>query len=148
MKIVNGDLIKLALNGEFDVIIHGCNCFNTMGAGIAKQIKNQFPEAYAVDCTTLKGDKNKLGTITIANIERNNIKFDIVNGYTQYSFGYSTANYNAIRLVMQRVKYLYSGKRIGYPLIGAGLAGGDWNIISSIINNELQDEDHTCVKYN
>jgi len=22
-----------------DVLIHGCNCFNTMGSGVAKQIK-------------------------------------------------------------------------------------------------------------
>jgi len=29
--------------------------------------------------------------------------------------------------------------------IGAGLAGGDWEIISSIINEELEGEDHTCV---
>lgn len=27
MKIIKGDLIKLALDGKFDVIIHGCNCF-------------------------------------------------------------------------------------------------------------------------
>ena len=39
MKIIKGDLIKLALQGEFDVIVHGCNCFCTMGAGIAKSIK-------------------------------------------------------------------------------------------------------------
>ena len=35
----------------------------------------------------------------------------------------------------------------GYPLIGAGLAGGDWAIISKIIDEELKDENHTLVKY-
>ena len=35
MKIIKGNLISLALAGEFEVIIHGCNCFCTMGAGIA-----------------------------------------------------------------------------------------------------------------
>ena len=29
-----------------------------MGAGIAKQIKKQFPEACEEDCKTKKGDKN------------------------------------------------------------------------------------------
>lgn len=38
MKVITGNLIKLAINGDFDVIIHGCNCFCKMGAGIAKQI--------------------------------------------------------------------------------------------------------------
>jgi O-acetyl-ADP-ribose deacetylase (regulator of RNase III) len=43
---------------------------------------------------------------------------------------------------------MFSGKRIGYPKIGAGLAGGDWNIISSIIDKELIGEDHTLVLLN
>lgn len=47
MNIVHGDLIQLALAGQFDVIIHGCNCFCTMGAGIAKAIRQEFPEANA-----------------------------------------------------------------------------------------------------
>lgn len=41
-KEIKGDLIKLALEGEFDVIAHGCNCFCTMGAGIAVAMKNTF----------------------------------------------------------------------------------------------------------
>jgi len=35
---IEGDLIKLAKQGEFDVITHGCNCHNIMGAGIALQM--------------------------------------------------------------------------------------------------------------
>jgi O-acetyl-ADP-ribose deacetylase (regulator of RNase III) len=41
-----GDLIRLAILGNFDVIVHGCNCFKTMGGGIAAQIKRVFPKAY------------------------------------------------------------------------------------------------------
>ncbi|MGJ4995019.1 hypothetical protein ACQR0Z_11425 [Bradyrhizobium sp. HKCCYLS3077] len=52
MKIIKGDLIKLALDGHIDVIVHGCNCQCTMGAGIAKSIKDIFPEAYAADLST------------------------------------------------------------------------------------------------
>ena len=64
MKVIRGDLVQLALAGKFDVIVHGCNCMCTMGAGIAKQIKQKFPEAYRVDCQTKKGDRSKLGTIS------------------------------------------------------------------------------------
>ena len=59
MKYIKGDLIKLALTGNFEVIAHGCNCMCTMGAGIAKTIKSEFPEAYQADCATEKADKNK-----------------------------------------------------------------------------------------
>ncbi|MER8782100.1 hypothetical protein NKH60_12735 [Mesorhizobium sp. M1006] len=48
---------------------------------------------------------------------------------------------------MQAVKGKFAGKRIGYPKIGAGLAGGDWETIASIINDELAGEDHTLVEY-
>ena len=34
---------------------------------------------------------------------------------------------------------MFSGKHIGLPKIGAGLAGGDWNIIKKIIQTELKD---------
>ena len=40
---------------------------------------------------------------------------------------------------------MFSGKRIGYPKIGAGLAGGYWNIISKIIDKELEGENHSLV---
>src|SRR5690242_8887830 len=84
MKIVRGDLIKLALAGEFDVIVHGCNCMCAMGAGIAKGIKTTFPEAYAADCATPKGDRAKLGTISTARIERDGRVLNVVNAYTQF----------------------------------------------------------------
>jgi len=42
MKIIQGNLIHLARGGESDLIVHGCNCFCTLGAGIAKGIKAAF----------------------------------------------------------------------------------------------------------
>ena len=146
MKQVAGDLIEMAKNKEFDVIIHGCNCFNTMGAGIALQIKRNFKAAYEADQQTKKGDKKKLGTYTSAEVDG----IIIVNAYTQFRYSagkVDNINYTAVRQVMRKIKQDFSGKRIGYPMIGGGLAGGDWNIISVIINEELAGEDHTLVKY-
>ncbi len=60
---IKGCLISMALNGEFDVITHGCNCFCTMGAGIAPKMAKEF------ECNNFemelsgKGDINKLGQI-------------------------------------------------------------------------------------
>ena len=42
MKEVAGDLIQLAYDGKFDVIVHGCNCECMMGGGIAKQIVEEI----------------------------------------------------------------------------------------------------------
>ena len=149
MKEIHGDLIKLAEEGHFDVIIHGCNCFCTMGAGIAKTIKERYPEAYEADCETVSGDKSKLGTYTSAVVESDSNAFTIVNAYTQYDWrGMGLkADYDAIRQVMKEIKIDLGGLVIGYPMIGAGLANGDWKIIKAIIEEELQGEDHTLVIY-
>ena len=150
MKTVHGNLIKMALEGKFDVIIHGCNCFNTFGAGIALQIKRIFPDAYEADLKTIKGDRSKLGQITFSKITIGVLKpLIVVNGYTQYGYGGNAPNvdYDAIRSVMRNVKDQFSGLRIGFPAIGAGLGGGDWNIISKIIDDELDNLDYTYVIY-
>ena len=150
MKTIKGDLIKLAIEGKFDVIIHGCNCFCTMGAGIAKTIKHKFPEAYQIDLKTRKGDESKLGEISFATIESKNGKIIVVNGYTQFHWSGRgrKADYEAIRSVFQKVKTQFTGMRIAYPAIGAGLARGNWGVISSIIEEELAGEDHTFVEFN
>ena len=149
MKTVRGDLIKLALAGQFDVIVHGCNCMCAMGAGIAKGIKATFPEAYAADCATPKGAREKLGTISTARIERDGRVLHVVNAYTQFHWRGKKplVDYDAIRSVMREVGRRFTGQRIGYPRIGAGLAGGDWDRIAALIETELVGQDHTLVDY-
>lgn len=40
VKIINGDIFSAFDKGKFDIIGHGCNCMNLMGAGIADKILN------------------------------------------------------------------------------------------------------------
>ena len=149
MKVIQGDLVQLALEGRFDVIVHGCNCFCTMDAGIAKSIKAAFPEAYAADCATEAGDREKLGCFSSVDVSRKNHIITVVNAYTQYHWSSHTrqVDYQALRSVFQQIKQTFSGLRIGYPKMGAGLAGGDWDTISKIINEELTGENHWLVEY-
>jgi O-acetyl-ADP-ribose deacetylase (regulator of RNase III) len=149
MQIEKGDLIQKARAGEFEVIVHGCNCFCTMGAGIAKTIKQVFPAAYQADLATQAGDTAKLGTYSTAQVEVAGQPLTIVNAYTQYQWRGPgpNADYEAIRQVFRRLKQHYAGKRIGYPAIGAGLAGGSWAIIAAIIDEELAGENHVFVEW-
>ena len=143
MKTIVGNLITLAQQGQFDVIVHGCNCMCGMGAGIAKSIKEAFPEAYEADLKTIAGDRTKLGTCSFAKVGN----LSVINAYTQYDWQGDgvLADYNAIRSCFRWVKTNFSGQRIGIPMIGAGLAGGDWRVISQIIDEELAGEDLTLV---
>lgn len=149
MKIVNGDLIQLAQLGHFDVIVHGCNCFCTMGAGIAKGIKSAFPAAFQADQLTTKGDKSKLGRWSSATVTTEHGQLTIINAYTQFHWRGQgiKVDYDAMRLVFQKLQLQFADKRIGLPQIGAGLAGGDWSVISRIIDEELAGADVTLVKF-
>src|SRR5688572_20917837 len=149
MKVITGDLLKLAQAGEFDVIVHGCNCQNAMGKGIALSIKKAFPEAYDADLKTISGDRSKLGTITTAEISRPPATFTVVNAYTQFHWKGDgvKADYDAIRSAFTEIKRRFTGQRVGYPKIGAGLARGDWPTIAAIIDEELAGEDHTLVEF-
>lgn len=159
MNEVKGNLLEKALLGEFNVIIHGCNCFNTMGAGIAAQIKEVFGMNYYIDQQTQKGDVEKLGTIDYVHYEGsfvgdNKLDLFVVNAYTQYKcWGEGRkVDYDAVRMCFRAVAEEFSGGarvhgdiKIGYPMIGAGLAGGDWDVIKQIIDEELDGFDHTVV---
>ena len=149
-KIIYGDLIQLAKQNYFDAIIHGCNCFNNMEKGIAKQIKDEFPEAYEADNKTKKGDKNKLGNYTFAKIPRYN-NLIIINAYTQYYYGGPNdqiqVDYSAVRHIFELLNFDCGGLKFAYPRIGAGLAKGDWHVISNIINEEFYNQDHTLVEW-
>jgi len=133
LKHTKGNLLDLAEAGEFDVIVQGCNCFNTMGGGIAREIRERFPQAVLADDETIKGDYNKLGNWTVA--RANVASFDIINAYTQYnmSTGEDVFEYAAFALILQKLEKAYGDKRIGLPYIGMGLAGGQKNIIIPMI---------------
>ena len=64
LKHAQGDLLQMAREGQFDAVVHGCNCFCTMGSGIARQVREQYPSAYEADCKTVGGDIRKLGNYT------------------------------------------------------------------------------------
>ena len=134
MEIVKGNLIDLAEDGHFDVIVHGCNCFNTMGKGIANEIKQRHPEAYVVDCQTTKGDSAKLGTYSYVNLPT----FRIVNAYTQYDYNFRGASrvlfeYDAFKKVLDKLRVDFPLMRFGFPKIGCGLAHGDYTIVKEMI---------------
>lgn len=151
MKIIEGNLLDLVEQGVFDVIIQGCNTKNVMGSGIARQIKEKYPEVYKADCEANKNGKNYLGNISHARITRDDgTLFLIINAYTQEDFGpppHRYASYDAISDCFKLINktFIKEKTRFGYPMIGCGLGGANWNIVSKIIDEELEGRNHTLV---
>lgn len=165
---IGGDLIKLAKEAKFDVIVHGCNCLSTMGAGIAPQMAEAFgcdefemerwgPTIEKLGCidyeTVVLGEKTIWSLSDFKN-NRNEPELTVVNAYTQYKYGSNHKDgiaipfdYEAFTICMRKMNHAFKGKHIGMPKIGSGLAGGDWNRIKYIIQTELKDMQVSVIIY-
>lgn len=127
LKHTKGNLLDLAEAGKYNIILHGCNCFHTMGSGIAREIRARYPHAYDADCMqTAKGDRDKVGKFSIALGKQ----FTIINAYTQDGFNASGKNvdvfeYAGFQTILDTLACRYPGCKFGVPYIGMGLAGGD-----------------------
>lgn len=129
-----GNLLDMAENGDFDIIVQGCNCFCKMGSGIAKEIRNRYPQAFEVDYETEMGDMFKLGSFTTADAG----KFLIVNAYTQYGtakHGEDVFEYGSFEVILKKLAYAYGDRRFGFPYIGMGLAGGNKEVIMGMLQD-------------
>ena len=119
---------------KLQAIGHFCNCHCIWG-GLAGQVKNKYPEAYNIDRMTSTKDIKKLGDIS-AVLAKDGKR--IINCYTQYDIGSGRhTNYEAVYTSLKKANdYLlqYDVTTFGLPFnAGAGLGGGNWKIIRSII---------------
>lgn len=137
LKHDRGNLLDMAEAGQFDIVVQGCNCFNTMGGGIAREIAERYPNAADVDRSTTPGDYDKLGTWTAAAIfaPEHQKRFLLVNAYTQYNMsnGEDVFEYAAFKLILQKLLHRYGNLRFGFPYIGMGLARGDKEVIMGML---------------
>lgn len=132
------------IHAEETYIMHGCNAQGKMGSGVAKAIRDRWPEVYPpykAYCERDSAEKgyNLLGTVYAVLCEDKMI----LNAISQQFYGYSGdkyVSYDAIDLIMQELtSRLAPGTAIAMSRIGSSLGGGDWDIISKIIENRQQD---------
>lgn len=135
-KEISGDLLNEFNQKRIDVLVHGCNCFHLMGAGIAGQIRYKYPQAYEQDKTTPCGDIKKLGTYSKAfKSRKNQIPGTIINMYTQFEPG-ARFEYKAFMDAMKKLERDYRDCDVifGFPQIGCGIGGGSWPYVRDILD--------------
>jgi O-acetyl-ADP-ribose deacetylase (regulator of RNase III) len=135
-----GDILR----SDCDVVMHQANCQSTMGSGIAKQIRAEFPVVYEVDCASPMTSLQKLGGFTKAAVHNNGKSIEIVNLYGQLNYGADRklyTNYEALKNALfgylndrlEREGTL-SQLKIGVPkYMGCARAGGDWKVVTGIL---------------
>ncbi|UOX40488.1 phosphatase [Aeromonas phage GomatiRiver_11] len=152
VEYVKGNAISLFLDGKYGMFAHGCNIFNRMGSGIAKEVRERIPELWEIDRKTSEGDRSKLGTISGIPVGEG-VAF---NMYTQATFWdpNDMLSYDAVRSCFAAVNEMCQetadfGLRptMCIPKIGAGLARGDWDRIVEIIDEVTPNIDITVVEF-
>lgn len=149
---VNGDL----LTAPFQFIAHQVNCRGVMGAGIALQIKNKYPEvynAYKVFCD-INTAKPPLGKSLCVWTKDNHC---IINVFGQLGYGRAQqqtdyeALYSGFAMAAEEIRNTFLDGNPRYQIliaipygIGCGLAGGDWEKVEEIL--KLIEKNH-CVLF-
>ena len=145
MNIVNANIF----NCIEPIIVHQVNCLGVMGSGIAYQIKLIYPEVY-VDyhefCQKRKPEEI-LGSCRICPTKDGRF---IANVFGQLDFGSGVkTNYYALERALDGVRDFAKLKSYSVALpynLGCGLAGGNWDIVSKIIERTLFDVDYTLYR--
>ena len=129
-------------DGGAQGIIHQANCENTMGSGIAKQIREKYPEAYEADCKTTRGDRLKLGSFSWV---RGHDGVYIYNCYSQYFYGRDQrqTNYEAVYTGLRAILgHAETNDLTSLSLpynMGCMLGGGSWKIVNAIIEDLFEN---------
>ncbi|QDF14564.1 hypothetical protein BRIZO_167 [Vibrio phage Brizo] len=141
IKVVHGDMVKhLQSKDHLDAYAHQCNCFCRMGRGIAPLLARAVPWLRAADSFD-EGDKSKLGTVSKAKHPNGAVVFNVYGQYHWDKFKVApgrNTDYDALEKGLWRVladMLKDDMKTLGLPLIGCGLAGGDWdNVVLPMIH--------------
>ena len=166
-EVIDGNLLDFP--NDINAIAHSCNTMHIMGAGIAKQIKDRYPEAYEADWKAFNHEYDHNGQYVhwLGKFSKAKINGDkyIYNMYNQASIGSGSRQvhyekfWQALKKVEQDLyemnvnKHEYDGSAppiLGLPYgISCGLAGGNWGIIKAMIDDIFLDSPIKCyiVKY-
>ncbi len=124
------------------IICHICNDLGLWGAGFVLALSNKWsaPEEKYREAWTDNSIGLELGEIQPVQVEADILVMNMVAqhrvGYTQ---GIPPIRYEALRKCLQSLATFAQKHEasVHMPRIGCGLAGGNWDVIRSIIEEEL-----------
>lgn len=142
------------LDSGANYICHQVNCRGAMNSGVAKAIRNEYPNVFteyhkcAKDIDIGFGDmqlswEHMLGHIQIIPVSKNAIgKGCVINMFAQNGYGYDGrryTSYDAFWSCLGEIKKnLKSDVTIAFPArIGCVRGGANWNVILTMIEEVL-----------
>jgi O-acetyl-ADP-ribose deacetylase (regulator of RNase III) len=146
IKIIDGDLF----NTKADIIAHQVNCSNAMNSGVAKQIRERYPEVFKAYQSLCKLRYNcehtLLGECQVIEVDENR---SIANLFGQLGYGYDGQQYTdigALKRAMIKLRNRCSLDKenitIAMPYgLGSVRGGAKWEDVYAIIEEVFNDMD-------
>lgn len=122
------------------VIVQGCNMQGKMNKGLAKLLRERYPDNYEAYMTRYYDNALMLGDVIF---HRVNDRLYIANAITQRFYGNDPnvryVDYNAVKNAFKLINEFANEKELSvyFPKIGGGLGNGDWDVISDMIKVQL-----------
>lgn len=143
LKVVVGNILTPNTATERGVMVcHQVNCKGVMGAGLARQIKEKHPEVFSIyrdKCSQIAVGIGGLGDVQFCSVVAD-AGYIVANVFGQDGYGRSKrhTDYSALRKAFERIAVGFPTYTIRIPyLMGCGLGGGDWQVVSEIIEETL-----------
>lgn len=155
IEVKTGDMLSVTEG----IIVHGCNCQGAMGGGIARLIRAKWPDVFAVYDYQFKQVGLHLGDVVLLggsdfmtnpdiNQSLNGTSHQlppgliVANAMTQYNYGGDKSivyvDYDGVFAAFARIKMIARlGLTVNFPLIGCGLANGQWDEVAQAIERAM-----------
>ena len=145
MEIINGDVLSTTCI----YIAHQCNAMGKMNSGVAKQIREKYPEVFErykefLEVNEFLGGEI-LGTYVSVQCSDGHIILNIIGQYGYGYDGHQYTNYNALRRgFVSAIMNIRAADHIPFDCqfcialpycIGSDRGGGDWNIVKQILED-------------
>jgi hypothetical protein len=142
MQIHIGDILTVTKG----IIVHGCNAQGRMNSGMAKAIREMYPQVYE----DYKAHEKKMG-LKLSDVIYTRINEDLIiaSAITQEDDGRDEnvvyVDYDAISNVFAGIGLVAFLEELDvhFPLIGCGLANGKWSEVKPRIEEELGSDDRS-----
>ena len=156
MIITHGDV----LNTDIKIIAHQVNCKGVMGGGLAKQIKDTYPQIYNYYKDFIQdykecNDESPLGTVATYRVSGHVIWN--VFGQEDYGTDKCYTDYDAVkRAFTDEIENWRCEQHCGWdnqiPIaipcyFGCGLGGGDWSIMKKVFEEIEKEQNVIFVAY-
>lgn len=152
IQYIEGDATEPKNDGRLPVIAHIVNDIGAWGSGfvMALSAKWKSPEGHYRIWATGQGDPSIYPPFTLGHnlvvVASNSPPIYVANMIAQHKVGHSgngrpPIRYTALAECLDSLRFwaTYYKASVHMPKIGSGLAGGDWNVISALIEDALYD---------